>query len=121
MGWEDLGYGWLLHQHGYRQMVLTEAVVDDHYEYHPQTVGPFKVQLSEKPPWYTYYRIRNLILVGRRVKLSPAVSSGMALRVVFDFLPAVALKSNKRERLSMYLRGLADGLRGCSGKWRLPE
>jgi hypothetical protein len=120
MGWEDLGYGWLLHRHGYRQVVLTEAVVDDSYEYRPHALGPFVLRSGDKPHWYTYYRIRNLILVTRRVRPRLAVSLGMACRVAFDLLPAVVLRDHKRERLGLYVRGLAHGLRGVAGKWRLP-
>jgi hypothetical protein len=120
MGWEDLGYGLLLHQHGYRQVVLTEAVIEDNYEYRAEALGPMRVRVSDKPLWYTYYRIRNLILVTRRVKAGPAVRCGMALRVVLDFVPTVVLRSNRRKRFGLYLRGFVDGLRGSSGKWRLP-
>jgi GT2 family glycosyltransferase len=120
MGWEDLGYGWLLHEHGYRQVVLTEAVIEDNYEYRAEALGPVRVRVSDKPLWYTYYRIRNLILVTRRVRVGPVVRCGMALRVLLDFVPTVVLRSRRQERFGLYVRGFADGLRGTSGKWRLP-
>jgi GT2 family glycosyltransferase len=120
MGWEDLGYGWQLHQHGYRQLVLTEAVVDDTYEYRSRSIGQLAVRVSDKPLWYTYYRVRNLILIARRAHPGLTVQLGMAVRVALELVLAVALRKRKRERLAMFAAGVLHGLRGVAGKWRLP-
>jgi GT2 family glycosyltransferase len=121
MGWEDLGYGLLLHERGYRQFVVTRAVLEDGYEYAPRRVGPATVRLSEKPIWYTYYRARNLVLVARRARLGVSGSLGMACRVAVDIVPAVLMRNRKRQRFALFMQGLYDGLRGTSGKWRMPE
>lgn len=115
-GWEDLGYGWLLHQHGYRQVILTDVEIDDPYEYAHR--GP--VTLSDKPTWITYYGMRNLILATRWTDQSPLTWATVAGRVGLEIGLTLSLRPNKRDRLRCLAHGVVDGVRGRGGKWIVP-
>ena len=118
MGWEDLGYGWLLHRHGLKQYVVTDAVTDDGYELRP--VAGSSVYISDKPAWYAYYAARNLVLVTKRVRPGPLRALAVASRIALEAGDTVVARRDKRARLSYLAHGVADGLRGRTGKWRLP-
>lgn len=116
MGWEDMGYGWLLHSKGYKQLVVSDAIVDDNYEFRRR--GGVKV--SDKPAWYAYYHARNLILVARRNEQPLPFQALVGARVLLEYGLTTALRPQKMLRYRLLTRGLIDGLRGKSGKWRLP-
>src|SRR6266849_3465097 len=67
MAWEDLEYGWRLYDHGYRQVIVCEAVFHDNYEYRSARIG----HVIRKPVWRNYYIMRNLILAIRRTRNRP--------------------------------------------------
>src|SRR6266581_6027039 len=67
MAWEDLEYGWRLHDHGYRQVIVCSAVFQDNQEYVKSRLG----HVLDKPPWRTYYFSRNLILAIHRSRNRP--------------------------------------------------
>jgi len=117
MGWEDLGYGWLLRQRGYRQLLVCTARSDDAYEYRRLSSGTW---LSDKPSWYSYYYARNLLLAARRSHGPLLLQATVLGRVLSEFAVIAALRSEKRARLGFLSAGLRDALRGRSGKWRLP-
>lgn len=116
MGFEDLGYGWLLQQQGYRQFAARDVTVDDSYEYRKSPVG----YVTRKPAWYAYYYARNLLLTARRTE-QPALVQGLALsRVMLELGVTLALRPDKKARLLATAEGMLDGLRNRSGKWRFP-
>jgi GT2 family glycosyltransferase len=116
MGYEDLGYGWLLHGHGFRQFLARDVQVVDGYEYKKTPVG----YVTNKPSWYAYYFARNLLLAARRTQQPGAVRLAALSRVLLEFGITAALRSDKKARLSAVAAGLFDGLRDRGGKWRLP-
>jgi len=116
MGFEDLGYGWLLHGAGYRQFAARDVHVDDDYEYRATKVG----HVTRKAAWYAYYYARNLLLTARRTG-QPATVKGLALsRVMLELGVTLALRTEKKARLGFTARGIIDGLQDRGGKWRLP-
>jgi len=117
MGWEDLGYGWLLERHGYGQVLVCSARTDDSYEYR-RLAG--RAWLSDKPSWYSYYYARNFLLVAERTMQPSLVRAAVLGRALSEYAVAAAVRSDKRARLRNLTAGLRDGLRGRSGKWRLP-
>jgi hypothetical protein len=117
MGWEDLAYGWLLDSEGYRQVLVCTANTDDSYEYR-RIAG--RVWLSDKPGWYSYYFARNLLLAARRTRRHALLRCCVVGRVASEYAVIAALRSEKGKRLQYLTAGLRDGLRGRSGKWRLP-
>ena len=119
MGWEDLGYGWLLHAHGWTQHVVSRALFEDGYEYKVASeVAP--VRITDKPTWYVYYQVRNLILVTQRCERGPLTWTIVAGRVAQEIALTTLLRPDKQRRMSFLLHGLRDGLLGKTGKWIRP-
>jgi GT2 family glycosyltransferase len=116
MGYEDLGYGWLMHAHGFTQYLARDVRVADSYEYNKTPVG----YVTNKPSWYAYYFARNLLLAARRTQQPRAVKLAAMSRVVLEFAVTAALRNDKRKRVRAIAEGLVDGLRDRGGKWRLP-
>jgi hypothetical protein len=112
MGYEDLGYGWDLSRHGFRQQVLCDVVFEDGYEY--RTRGG--VELTDKPAWYAYYGARNLLLITRRARRGPATWAAALGRIALEVAVTSTLRPEKKKRLGLLARGVADGLRGRSGQ-----
>lgn len=117
MGWEDLGYGWLLHREGYRQVIVTTVQIDDTYEY--TEMAPH-ITVAAKPSWYAYYQARNMVLVTRRLRAGLPYRAAATARILLEFAVTTAFRSNKTERYGLLIRGIYDGIRNRSGKWRLP-
>lgn len=118
MGWEDLGYGWLLHQRGYRQVVVTSVETHDTYEY-TRTRSPFTI--TDKPSWYAYYQLRNLVLITRRIETATIPCwTTIAARVGLEFALTLAFRRDKAERCRLLARGLYDGVRNKTGKRTSP-
>jgi GT2 family glycosyltransferase len=108
MAYEDLEYGWRLHDHGYRQVIVCDAVFHDTYEYQPTAFG----YVINKPTWRTYYNMRNLILAIRHTRNRPLYHATGALRFVLEFWVIVLLRRNKWRRMRMLWAGAIDGIRG---------
>jgi GT2 family glycosyltransferase len=120
MGWEDLGYGWLLRQHGYRQVIVSDAVADDGYEYERRGAGTASVWVTRKPAWYAYYFARNFLLVAKRTRQPLTVRAAVVARVLLEYVVTPAFRTDKLDRLRYVSAGIADAVRGRSGKWTLP-
>jgi len=119
MGWEDLGYGWLLTKSGYRQVVVKNAVFDDGYEFQ-QVLGGV-ADRSDKAAWYSYYFSRNLILIARRTRQGLLMCLALGLRILMEGLVSATLRSERARRLRLIGKGLVDGLRGRSGLLQAPR
>lgn len=117
MGWEDLGFGRALSDAGWRQVVVNDVVLDDDYEYVRRGIGPIGVHVSDKPTWYQYYSARNLLLLARR---SRQPRWPLYAKIGVEAAVIAGLRDRKRERMGLHLRGILDGLRGETGKWRRP-
>ncbi len=112
MGWEDLEYGWSLFDHGYRQVIVCDAIFRDNYEYTPTTLG----NVIQKPAWRTYYQIRNLILAIRRTRRRPLYYLVGAYRFILECGLILLVRKNKWRRLRLAWAGASDGLRGVEGE-----
>jgi GT2 family glycosyltransferase len=120
MGWEDLAYGWQLHQAGWKQLLCTQVAVPDSYEYTRVSFFGISLFVSEKPNWYAYYLIRNLLLISRRTKGNAISWQVIARRAVVELLVTLLYRKRKTERLKLFIRGYADGLAGSTGKADVP-
>jgi hypothetical protein len=120
MGWEDLGYGWLLARNLWEQRVVVDAVFEDSYEYRSAGAGKASVQITDKPTWYAYYQLRNLILVTRRNERGAATWAVVAGRAALEFGLTGALRPDKLRRARFLMHGLVDGLLDKAGKWQYP-
>jgi GT2 family glycosyltransferase len=120
MCWEDMGYGWALARAGYPQRVLTGAIATDNYEYREHRIAGRTISVSDKPTWYAYYQVRNLLVITRRNHQSLLCHAVVGGRVVLEFVLTTLFRSHKRERFALLLAGVRDGLLGRTGKWVLP-
>lgn len=119
-GWEDRGYGLLLDDHGWRQEVVCDAVFEDGYEYEAHGSGNAQIRISDKPTWYAYYQMRNLILITQRTASNSLTWSVVAGRVALEFGLSATLRKDKKRRMQFLLAGIRDGLLGKAGKWKYP-
>lgn len=120
MGWEDLGYGWLLRNSGYEQVVVPTAVWRDDYEYRPHRVLGRTLHLTQKPPWYAYYQARNLLLIARRLHSPPTEYAVLTLRLLMEVGATALFRNDKLTRYRLLAAGVLDGLRARAGKGRVP-
>jgi GT2 family glycosyltransferase len=112
MGWEDLEYGWRLHDHGFRQVIVCDAVFRDEYEYTSTMIG----HVIQKPAWRTYYLMRNLILAIRRNRSRPLYKATAAFRFVMECAVILLVRDDKWERLLMLWEGTIDGIKGIENR-----
>jgi GT2 family glycosyltransferase len=106
MGWEDLEYGWRLSDHGYRQILVCDAIYHDNYEYN-QT---WLTKTIDKPAWRTYYAFRNLIMAVRRSRSRPIYYAVVLYRVLRECALVVLVRDLKLTRFRQLCRGVVDGL-----------
>lgn len=119
MGYEDLAYGIRLFENGWLQLVCREAVLKDVFDLAPRTLFGRRFHIPEKPAWYSYYNIRNLLLI--RSRLGGGVTHPMILRkLVQSAARIVLLEDRKLDRISQLFLGTAAGLLGRSGKGPRP-
>jgi GT2 family glycosyltransferase len=107
MAWEDLEYGWRLNAHGYRQVIVCDAVFRDNYEYARLWFG----RAMDKPAIRTYYHARNLILAVRRSRNTPMYYLVILYRLALEATVILLGKPAKGERLRLLWSGAVDGLR----------
>ncbi len=105
MGWEDLEYGWRLADHGYRQVIVSEAIYRDNYEY-KQT---WLARTIDKPAWRTYYSFRNLVLAVRRSRNRPVFHTVVLYRALVELALIGLVRDSKFTRLRHLCRGVWDG------------
>lgn len=117
-GVEDIDYGWQLQAAGYEQLMVTDAIVDDNYEFAPHGPARLPLYLVSKPPWLSYYQARNLLMASRRS--SRARTAVASARIALEVCVTVAARTHKRERLRNLASGVVDAVRGRGGKWKLP-
>ncbi len=114
---EDLGYGAALESRGYHQYVANEVVVDDPYEYTLKRIGPWERYVTEKPTWYQYYTVRNLILLAHD---EPRLRTVALQKLAIELGMLALVRDQKLERLGLAARGLIDGALRRSGTWAKP-
>ena len=107
MGWEDLEYGWRLSSHGYRQVIVCDAIYADNYEYKKAWFG----KTVDKPAWRTYHFARNLLLAIRRSRNRPLYYLATAYRLLLECGLILATRNCKWERTKYLFKGTVDGLR----------
>lgn len=119
-GWEDMGYGWLLHRHGWRQLQSRDAIFNDTMEYRAVRLLGRVIYITDKPAWYAYYHLRNLILVTRRNRRGVLGYLYVLTRAAQEVLITVLWRSECRTRLRLLWTGARDGLAGRADKGPVP-
>lgn len=121
MGWEDYLYGLQLKDRGYGQWIVTGAETTDGYEYKSIKFSPVGRTIADKPMWYAYYDVRNMILIAMHRLRSPLLIVFVLIRVLLAMTLVPFKFNNDKWRATSYcLAGIWDGLRNVSGKWKLP-
>lgn len=118
--WEDLAYGWQLSEAGYSQHFCADALYLDDYEYQRVRLLGRQFYITRKPPWATFYIVRNLILIVRRTGGGAKAWSFLARRFTREVALAILFRDRKAKRLSCILEGARDGFAGRTGKRRVP-
>ena len=119
-GWEDMGYGWLLHRHGWRQLQSRDAIFNDTMEYRAIRLPGRVIHITDKPAWYSYYHLRNLILVTRRNRRGALGYLYILMRAAQEVLITVLWRGERRTRLRLLWAGARDGFAGRAGKGPVP-
>lgn len=112
MAWEDLEYGWRLFDKGYQQVIVRDAVFCDNNEYARSGVG----NVTDKPPWRSYYQIRNLILAVCRSRRRPLFYAVVFYRTLLESGLILLVRSDKWKRLRLLWLGIVDGIKGVEGQ-----
>lgn len=120
MGWEDMAYGWELARQGYRQILVHDSIFNDDYEYRPVKVLGRTLYLTDKPAWYTYYQIRNLLLIAGVNPRPTAAYATVLTRIALEVGLVALARPDKLTRLNYLAAGLVDGLLRRHGKWKVP-
>lgn len=120
MCYEDLAYGMILHAAGWKQIVCAGAVLADIFDY--KSVHRFgrTFVIPDKPAWYSYYNLRNLILIQRRLPFSLGMGFRTVAKALKESAKIVLLEDRRGERLALLFEGAVHGMRGQSGKGRYP-
>ena len=105
MAWEDLEYGWRLSTHGYRQVIVCDAVYPDNYEYKNTWLG----RIVDKPAWRTYYNSRNLTLAVRRSRNRPVFHAAVFYRLLRELALILLARGCKCERITGLFMGALHG------------
>ena len=119
-GWEDMGYGWLLHRHGWRQLQSRDAIFNDTMEYRAVRLLGRVIHITDKPAWYAYYHLRNLILVTRRNRRGALGYLYILRRAAQEVRITVLWRGERRTRLRLLWAGARDGFAGRAGKGPVP-
>jgi len=115
MGWEDLAYSWLLWKHGWNQIQCSQSVFTDPYEHRAVHLLGRRLFIHDKPPWISYYTVRNLALFVRRSGSGIRGWLVVLLRFWQEATLAVLFKKAKLSRIKLLSLGLIDGILGRTG------
>jgi GT2 family glycosyltransferase len=122
MGWEDYLYGLELERLGYRQYVVTAARTVDEYEYRDLSILGARWALMDKPSWYLYYSVRNLLQINFFKAPCPVRASQTLIWICMMFIHVLATRKRPHDvsAFRAYFQGAIDGLFNKSGKWKFP-
>lgn len=120
LGYEDLAYGIALNQSGWVQLSCRSAILADGFDYTSRRFLGRTFIIPEKPTWYMYYNIRNLILIRRRYGSQGILRRSIFWKPMQSTLRILLLENEKANRLKLLYSGSLAGLYGQSGKGPLP-
>lgn len=113
--WEDLAYSWLLSSNGWKQIVCNEAIFVDDYERRKVRMFGKNLYIHDKPPWLSYYSIRNLMLFMARTRAGGRGWGVVLWRLLQEACLTIIYRDHKLHRLIFLTRGFIDGLRHRTG------
>lgn len=120
MGYEDLAYGIALWLDGWKQVMCRDAILSDIFDYRASSVFGRQLYLPDKPAWYQFYDMRNLLLIRKRFGRSGISRTALTRKFFRSLLRIVFLEKQRTTRLHYLLQGALEGIRGRGGKWLKP-
>lgn len=120
MGYEDLAYGISLHRGEWHQLMCRDAVLSNAFDYVSRRVLWKRVYVPGKPAWYSYYDIRNLIIIRRRFGPRGVRFTAVCGKLSMSIVRIALLEPGKMMRFGLLCSGIFDGLRGRDGKGKRP-
>jgi len=120
MAYEDLAYGIALHQGGWIQLSCRSAQLTQVFDYVPRRFLGRTLHIPDKPVWYPYYNIRNLILIWRQYGSEGVSITTISWKLIQSSLRTLLLEDNKVRRLRLLYLGARAGIRGEIGKGPYP-
>ncbi len=120
MGYEDLAYGIGMSLGGWKQLMCREAVLSNVFDYRPESFLGQELHVPDKPTWYAYYDIRNLILIRKKYGAAGVSMRSIFVKFVRSILRIALIDNHKVERFSMLFAGVISGILGKDGKWTKP-
>ena len=114
MGWEDYLYCTVLKHKGYENYIVNSLPFIDSYEYKTLNLYGLKLKLNDKPSWYDYYSIRNLIYIGKKIKID-TVYLNLLFKVCINSIFMSFFKEKTIERQTNFIKGTIDGFKGKMG------
>jgi len=120
MGYEDLALGIDLEKNGWKQYACQSAVLPHSVEYLEAKFFYRTFHIPDKPIWYSYYNVRNLILIRKKYRPSDLSAYQIVKKLLQSGLRIILLENNKIKRLRYLLAGTVAGLRSEIGKGPVP-
>ena len=110
MGWEDYLYCTVLKHKGYENYIVNSLPFIDSYEYKTLNLYGLKLKLNDKPSWYDYYSIRNLIYIGKKIKID-TVYLNLLFKVCINSFFMSFFKEKTSQRQAYFVKGILDGFK----------
>jgi GT2 family glycosyltransferase len=120
MGYEDLAYGFALYQGNWIQLSCRSARLSKVFDYIPRRFLGRTLHIHDKPDWYSYYNIRNLILIWRQYGSKCVSLRTILWKLVQTIIRILLLEDTKMNRLKMLYLGTLAGIFNKNGKGRYP-
>lgn len=120
MGYEDLAYGLALYQGNWTQLSCRSAQLTQVFDYVPRRLLGRTLHIPDKPVWYSYYNIRNLILIWRQYGTKGVSLRTILWKFVQSSIRTLLLEDKKVERLQLLYMGALAGITGKTGKGPYP-
>jgi hypothetical protein len=102
------------------QIQCSDVIIRDSYEYVPVTVLGRSTHKVEKPRWYSYYQVRNLILLNRGSNGEACSWYEIARRIVLALGMSLRFDPQWLATWKLLFKGIGDGVLGRSGKGPVP-
>jgi len=120
MGYEDLAYGIALHHGGWMQLISRDAVLSEIFDYTEFEVFGVTGHRPDKPVWYPFYDLRNLLLIRRRYGGGGITYVTIVHKLIRSASRIALVEDHRLRRMIHLLHGAYHGLRGRLGKGPVP-
>lgn len=120
MGYEDLAYGIALNRAGWVQLSCRAARLSQVFDYTPVRFMGLVRHIPFKPEWYSYYNLRNLVLIRRKYGANFMPFKVIFRKLIQSTVRILFLENKKWKRIKFLYSGLIAGVKGEGGKGVYP-